>query len=84
MIALLKELMAEIRMDNEVKEYWEGFDPAQTEEEEGRVKKITGRREILKFLTNNRRTLIQLLNPQQTTKGISSKNIVFVMGQRWE
>ena len=39
--------MAERRMDDEVKEYWEGFDAAQAEEEEGRVTHVTGRREII-------------------------------------
>ena len=33
-------------MDNEVKEYWEGFDTAQAEEW-GRVNNFTGRREII-------------------------------------
>ena len=33
MIGLLRELMEERRMDDEVKEYWEGFDAAETEEE---------------------------------------------------
>ena len=44
---VLKELMAERRMDDEVKEYWEGFDAAQAEEEEGRVTNFTGRKEII-------------------------------------
>ena len=30
-----------------VKEYWEGFDAAQAEEEEGRVTNFTGRKEII-------------------------------------
>ena len=46
MIGLLKELMEERRMDDEVKEYWEGFDTAQAEER-GRVNNFTGRREII-------------------------------------
>ena len=40
MIYLLWELMEERRMDDEVKEYCEGFDAAEAEEEEGRVKKL--------------------------------------------
>ena len=47
MIYLLRELMEERRMDDEVKEYWEGFDAAEAEEEEGRVTNFTGRREII-------------------------------------
>ena len=47
MIYLSRELMEERRMDDEVKEYWEGFDAAKAEEEEGRVANFTGRREII-------------------------------------
>ena len=61
MIYLLWELMEKRRMDDEDKENCEDFDAAEAEEEEGRVKKFTGRREII----------------QQTTKGITSSNIVF-------
>ena len=45
-IELLKELMAEMRMDDEVKEYLEGFDATQVEEE-GRVTNFTRIRKIL-------------------------------------
>jgi len=31
-------------MDDEVKEYWEGFDAAEAKEEEDRVTNFTGRR----------------------------------------
>ena len=34
-------------MDDEVKEYCEGFDATEAEEEEGRVTMFTGRREII-------------------------------------
>ena len=47
MIDLLKELMAKRIMDNEVKEYWEWFNAAQTEEGDERVRYFTGRREII-------------------------------------
>ena len=46
-IGLLKELTTEKRMNDEIKEYWEGFDAAKAEEEEGRVANFTGRREII-------------------------------------
>ena len=45
-IELLKELMSEMRMDDEVKEYLEGFDATQVEEE-GRVTNFTRIRKIL-------------------------------------
>ena len=47
MINLLRELTEKRRMNDEVKEYWEGFDAAEAEEEEGRVTHVTGRREII-------------------------------------
>ena len=46
-IGLLTELTTEKRMNDEIKEYWEGFDAAKAEEEEGRVANVTGRREII-------------------------------------
>ena len=47
MISLLKELTEKRRMNDEVKEYWEGFDAVEAEEEEGRVTHVTGRRQII-------------------------------------
>ena len=46
-IGLLKELTTEKRMNDEIKEYWEGFDAAKAEEEERRVAHFTERREII-------------------------------------
>ena len=57
-------------MDDEVKEYWEGFDAAEAEEEEGRGKsdKFYRKKGDNIILMDNRGTPIQPLNPQQTTK----------------
>ena len=51
MIRRLKGLMVEMKIYDEVKEYWEGFDADQVKEEEGRVTILLGKG---KYFNSNR------------------------------